>query len=105
MARIPPQRVHFSRVIRMDGDDLPFFQKQTENLWGLSVLEYDRLVAFDSSTTGAAQLVYKAHLRILKMPGLIKSIAMGAPMNNALKSRLEMMRLFQSIEGITAIDA
>jgi phage-related protein (TIGR01555 family) len=104
---LPPQRVHFSRVIRMEGDDLPFFQKQMENLWGLSVLEpvYDRLVAFDSTTIGAAQLVYKAHLRILKMPGLIKSIAMGAPINNALKARLEMMRLFQSIEGITAIDA
>lgn len=103
---IPPQRVHFSRVVRMDGDDLPFFQKQMENLWGLSVLEpiYDRLVAFDSTTTGAAQLVYKAHLRILKMPGLIKSIAMGAPMMGVTKQRLEMMRLFQSIEGITAID-
>ena len=104
---VQPGRVHFSRIVRMDGDDLPFFQKQMENLWGLSVLEpiYDRLVAFDSTTQGAAQLVYKAHLRILKMPGLIKSIAMGAPMNNALKARLEMMRLFQSIEGITAIDA
>lgn len=104
---IPPGRVHYSRVVRMDGDDLPFYQKQMENLWGLSVLEpiYDRLVAFDSTTQGAAQLVYKAHLRILKLPGLIKSVAMGAPMNNALKARLEMMRLFQSIEGITAIDA
>ena len=103
---IPPQRVHFSRVVRMDGDDLPFFQKQMENLWGLSVLEpiYDRLVAFDSTTQGAAQLVYKAHLRILKMPGLIKAVAMGAPMSTSLKARLEMMRLFQSIEGITAID-
>jgi hypothetical protein len=103
---IPPQRVHFSRVVRMDGDDLPFFQKQTENLWGLSVLEpiYDRLVAFDSTTTGAAQLVYKAHLRVLKSPGLIKAVAMGQPMAATFKSRLEMMRLFQSIEGITAID-
>ena len=103
---IPPQRVHYSRVVRMDGDDLPFFQKQMENLWGLSVLEpiYDRLVAFDSTTQGAAQLVFKAHLRILKMPGLIKAVAMGAPMSTSLKARLEMMRLFQSIEGITAID-
>jgi phage-related protein (TIGR01555 family) len=52
-------RIHYTRVIRLDGQDLPYFQKISENLWGQSVLErlYDRLLAFDSTTQGAAQLV------------------------------------------------
>ncbi|MDI5448925.1 hypothetical protein MJL27_26670, partial [Salmonella enterica subsp. enterica serovar Anatum] len=41
----------------------------TENEWGMSVVEriWDRLTAFDSATVGAAQLVYKAHLRTYKV--------------------------------------
>ncbi len=55
-------QIHHSRALRIDGLDLPWWQKMAENYWGLSVVEplYDRLVAFDSTTQGAAQLVYKA---------------------------------------------
>lgn len=62
---IPAWRIHHSRLIRFDGVTLPFQQKMTENEWGMSVVEriWDRLTAFDSATVGAAQLVYKAHLR------------------------------------------
>ena len=65
------QKIHYSRVIRFDGVDLPYWQRITENLWGQSVVErlLDRLVAFDSTTTGVAQLVYKAHLRTYKVKG------------------------------------
>ena len=59
------QKIHYSRVIRFEGIKLPYWQKVMENMWGLSVLErmYDRMVAFDSATTGAAQLVYKSYIR------------------------------------------
>ena len=44
-------RVHHTRVIRIDGQDLPYWQRTAENLWGQSVLErlFDRLIAFDTS--------------------------------------------------------
>jgi hypothetical protein len=40
---IPRMKIHYT------GCDLPFWQKITENLYGMSVLErlYDRLVVFD----------------------------------------------------------
>ncbi len=74
--------------------------------WGLSVLEplYDRLTAFDSVTMGAAQLAYKAHLRIHKIPGLRKLITGGGPVFEALLDQMVMTRFFQSNEGITLID-
>ncbi|MGU4703904.1 DUF1073 domain-containing protein, partial [Burkholderia cepacia] len=58
---LPQGRIHHSRVLRMDGEALPFYQRISENGWGLSILEpmWDRLIAFDSATVGAGQLVYK----------------------------------------------
>ncbi|WP_354676764.1 DUF1073 domain-containing protein [Cupriavidus plantarum] len=101
------QRIHYSRVLRIDGVDLPYWQKISENLWGQSVIErlIDRLVAFDSTTIGAAQLVYKAHLRTLKIDKLREIIAMGGPALEALIKNVDMIRRFQSNEGMTLVDA
>ncbi len=104
---LPLARIHHSRVIRMEGDHLPFFQRQTEQNWGQSVIEklYDRLVSFDSATTGAAQLIYKAHLRTLKVEGLRDLIAEGGEMYEAMIKNVEMIRLLQSNEGLTLLDS
>lgn len=101
------QRIHYSRVLRIDGVELPYWQKVSENLWGQSVIErlIDRLVAFDSTTVGAAQLVYKAHLRTLKVEKLREIIAMGGPALEALIKNVDMIRRFQSNEGLTLVDA
>ncbi len=100
------QSIHYTRVLRFDGVDLPYWQKITENLWGMSVLErlFDRLIAFDSTTAGAAQLVYKAHLRTLKIKGLRDIISMGGPAMNALVQNIDLIRQYQSNEGITLLD-
>lgn len=100
------QRIHYSRIIRIDGVGLPYWQRISENLWGQSVIErlFDRLVAFDSTTQGAAQLVYKAHLRTIKVEGLREIIAMGGPPMEALLKNIEMIRRFQSNEGLTLLD-
>lgn len=101
------KRIHYSRVIRLDGVELPYWQRISENGWGLSVLErlYDRMVAFDSTTTGVAQLVYKAHLRTVSVEGLRDILAAGGPSEAALIKQFEMIRLMQSNEGLTLIDA
>jgi phage-related protein (TIGR01555 family) len=100
------KRVHYSRIIRIDGYELPFQQRQTENGWGLSIVErlYDRLVAFDSSTQGAAQLVFKAHLRTYKVANLRKVIAAGGVALDALTKQMDMIRKYQSNEGLTLMD-
>jgi phage-related protein (TIGR01555 family) len=101
------QAIHYSRVVRLEGVRLPFFQRQYENGWGLSVIErlFDRLLAFDSTTQGAAQLVYKAHLRTVSVENLREIIAAGGPAMAALTKMFEMIRFMQSNEGLTLIDA
>lgn len=104
---MPIMKIHHSRLIRLEGVKLPYWQKQTENLWGQSVLErlWDRLIAYDSTTSGAAQLVYKAHLRTLSIDGLRDIIGTGGPALDGLAKNIEMIRALQTNEGITIIDA
>jgi len=101
------QKIHYSRVIRLDGVELPYFQKIAENGWGQSVLErlWDRMIAFDSTTQGAAQLVYKAHLRTYKVKGLRSIIASGGKAFDGLVAQVDAIRRFQSNEGLTLMDS
>lgn len=103
---LPNMRIHYSRVIRMEGVKLPYWQRISENLWGQSVLErlWDRLIPFDSATQGAAQLVYKAHLRNYKVKGLREIIAAGGKAMEGLTKQIDMIRQFQSNEGMTLMD-
>lgn len=106
-ALLPNMLIHHSRVLRFEGEPLPYWQRVAEMGWGLSVLEpfYDRLVAFDSTTQGAAQLVYRAHLRTMYIPGFREAIAAGAAQLDAIIANLGMIRKFQSSEGLTVLDA
>ena len=100
-------KIHHSRTIRLDGVDLPYWQRIAENGWGQSVLErlWDRLIPYDSATQGAAQLVYKAHLRTYKVEGLRDIIATGGKAFEGLVKQIDMIRLYQSNEGMTLMDS
>lgn len=100
------QRIHYTRAWRFTGIKLPYWQRVMENLWGISVIErlYDRMIAFDSATTGAAQLVYKSYLRTLKMPKLREAVASGGEILKGVVNAVNFMRLYQSQEGISLID-
>ena len=82
-------------------------QRIAENGWGQSVLErlWDRLIAFDSVTQGAAQLVYKAHLRTYAVEGLREIIGIGGKALDGLVKQIEMIRMYQSNEGMTLMDS
>ena len=101
------KKIHHSRVIRFDGIELPYFQKRSEMGWGESVLErlWDRLTAFDSTTLGAAQLAYKAHLRTYSVEGLREILAAGGPAKEALLQQIQFLRQTQTNEGMTLMDA
>lgn len=102
----PQGRIHYSRCIRYEGIAIPYYQRLTENGWGLSVLEplWDRLLSFDSATLGAAQLAFKAHLRTLRMEGLRNAIAAGGKAMDGIVKNVEFIRKYQSVEGLTVLD-
>jgi len=100
------QRIHHSRVMRLQGIELSYYQRLIEQLWGESEIErlYDRMVAFDSTTTGAAQLAYKAYLRTYQIEGLRDIIAAGGKPLEGLLRYVDMFRRFQTMEGMTLLD-
>lgn len=100
------KRIHHSRVFRLEGINMPYQQRLTLNLWGASVYEplFDRLTAFDSTTQGAAQLVFKAYLRTLSIDRLRDIVAAGGPAYQGLLRQMHAMRLFQTNEGVTLVD-
>jgi phage-related protein (TIGR01555 family) len=103
---MPRLKIHYSRVIRVLGVELPYWQSITENLWGQSVLErlWDRMIAYDSTTSGVSQLVYKAHLRILKMDGLRDVLGGNKVALKGIMANIDMIRAMQTNEGITLLD-
>lgn len=72
-------RVHHSRVLRFTGRDLPYNERISESYWGMSELEhvYEELNKRNTVSANIAQLVFAAHLRILKMEDLGQMLAMA----------------------------
>src|SRR5665213_724903 len=99
-------RVHHSRCLRNIGLQLPFWQAITEMMWGESVLErmWDRLIEFDTATSSAGGLIFRAQLRTVGIDGLREILAAGGEAQEALVAQFEYMRQFQDNEGITLLD-
>ena len=101
------QKIHHSRMLRFEGDPLPYWQKIAEMGWGASILEalFDRLQMFDSTSNGMAQLVYRAHLRVMSIDGLRNAIMQGSKAMEGVAAQLDWTRQMQSIEGLSIVDA
>lgn len=103
---IPSWKIHYSRCLRFEGDPLPFQQSQTENGWGMSVVEriFERIQAFDTATAGTTQLIHKAHLRTYSIDKLREILAKGGDLEKGLMRHLDMIREFQTLESMTIMD-
>lgn len=99
-------KFHYTRVIRHIGIQLPAYQAIVEQFWGESVIErlHDRLVSFDTATSGAANLVQRAHLRTVQIEKLREVLAAGGKAEENLLTMFHHMRMLQTNEGITLLD-
>lgn len=100
-------KIHHSRFLRFDGAKLPYYQRLSENMWDMSVLEpiWDRLLSFDMTTASTAQLVNRASLRTLAVEKWKETVGTGGPLLEAQVAAIEWLRRMQVNEGITVIDA
>lgn len=99
--------IHYSRVIRNIGIELPKDEASSEESWGASIVErgYDRILAMDSATYGASSLIFKAFLRTIGVNNLREILAAGGKAEKALNKMFTMIRRMQSTEGMTILDA
>lgn len=100
------RNVHYSRVLRFDGVTMPAYIRQAYQYWGASVLErvIPRIMAFDSATQSATQLLSKVFLRYYKVKGL-RQLLTNATAAKGFYKQMDVVREFQGIEGMTLGDA
>jgi hypothetical protein len=99
-------KIHHTRFLRFDGAKLPYYQRLSENMWDMSVLEpiWDRLLAFDMTTASTAQLVNRASLRTLAVENWKEVVGTGGKLLEAQLQAIEWLRRMQVNEGISIID-
>lgn len=72
-------RIHHSRIIKMIGRSLPYWEEIAENWWGASELEhvFEELRKRDNTSANIAFLIFLANIRVFKMNGLGQMITLG----------------------------
>jgi phage-related protein (TIGR01555 family) len=106
--------LHYSRLVKMIGYNVPWFQKIALLWWGQSILTnlLDVITSYEAISLAIDNLLFKANLKILKIKGLKQLNAMETDddeepnwQQKGLESYLRTMRDLQSNESVTVLDA
>lgn len=70
-------RVHYSRVLRFNGQKLPYFAWKQNAMWDDSELQHvlDSLTNCDTATRGIATMMFEANVDVVKAEGLADVLA------------------------------
>lgn len=100
-------KIHHSRVIKMIGRKLPYWEEIVENYWGASELEhvYTELKKRDDTSANISFLIFLANIRVFSMEGLGQAITLGdqQALDNVYRTMQSMNRLMCNT-GTFAID-
>lgn len=72
-------RIHHSRVIKMIGREMPYWEEIAETYWGASELEhvYTELKKRDDASANISFLIFLANIRVFKMDGMSQMLSIG----------------------------
>lgn len=72
-------RIHHSRVIKMIGREMPYWEEIAETYWGASELEhvYTELKKRDDASANISFLIFLANIRVFKMEGMAQMLSIG----------------------------
>lgn len=101
-------RLHHSRVIKIIGRQLPFWEEVAENYWGASELEhvFTELRKRDDTSANIAFLIFLANIRVFKLGDLGQMLTLGdqEAINKVYETMKNMNRLMCNT-GTFAIDS
>ena len=100
--------VHHSRLLRFTGRDLPAWEKQTEQYWGLSEVEliYDELQKRDYTSWNIVSLITRAQILAIKDSQLsqgMSGLAMSNAAYNAFVGRMMAMSEAMNNQGLLVL--
>lgn len=98
-------KIHASRVLRFEGEEVPWRWKSHFNWWGLSSLQpiWDVFRRYETGQASAASLLHDFDQWVHKIPGLGGMIAAGN--QEAITNRLEASQMARSIYRALVLDA
>lgn len=100
--------VHHSRILRFTGRDLPLFEKQIQNYWGMSEVEavFQELQRRNFITAGISNLVSRAHVMVMREPMLaqmLSGVGLSQQMYVDYVNRLRAVSQSITTNGILAL--
>lgn len=100
-------KIHHSRIIKMIGRELPYWEEMAEDYWGASELEhvYTELRKRDDTSANISFLIFLANIRIFKMKNLGQSITLGDQEGlNRVYQTMQAMNRLMCNTGTFAMD-
>lgn len=90
-------KVHHSRVIKMIGRKLPYWEEITEDYWGASEFEhvFSELKKRDDTSSNISMLIFLANIRVLKMSDLGSMITVG--------DQEALNRVFKTVQELNSL--
>lgn len=98
-------KIHSSRVLRFEGEEVPWRWRSHFNWWGVSVLQplWEVFKRYESGQTSAAALLHDFDQFVHKIPGLGQMIASGN--QEAITRRLEVNQMARGVYRALVLDA
>lgn len=105
LERMETVNIHASRVLRFEGEDVPWRYKSHFQWWGVSVLQtlWEVFRRYETGQTSAASLLHDFDQFIHKIPGLGQMISAGN--QDAITRRLEVNNMARSVYRGLVLDA
>ena len=99
-------KVHSSRILKMVGVKLPYFERIRENWWGGSVISrvFDCVRNRDNALNASGKLINKSYVRTVKINNLRQVLAAGGAAERNLLKMFTMIRDLQDNSGLTILD-
>ncbi|MEB3319312.1 MAG: anti-CBASS Acb1 family protein [Cyanobium sp.] len=98
-------KIHSSRVLRFEGEEVPWRWRSHFNWWGVSVLQpiWEVFKRYETGQTSAAALLNDFDQFVHKIPGLGQMISSGN--QEAITRRLEVNQMARSVYRALVLDA
>jgi phage-related protein (TIGR01555 family) len=98
-------KIHSSRVLRFEGEEVPWRWRSHFNWWGVSVLQpiWEVFRRYETGQNSAASLLHDFDQFVHKIPGLGQMISSGN--QEAITRRLEVNQMARSVYRALVLDA
>ena len=100
-----PGVIHYTRVLRFEGQRLPYFAWQANGMWHDSELQHvvESILNCDTATTAISTMLFEANVDVITSPGLTELLATKDGESKAIK-RFQIATMMKSFNRTLLLD-